>query len=274
MKNSETIWIFGSNSFLGALYSKFLINKKLHVVNFSKTNVGYSIQSIENEYKRKPPSLIYDFKFPSVNSRLVKTLDDNSFKPQFNLINVLEKHNYNKKLILITTDLINNNSYKESEYVKKKLKQENLYKSIKNKFDIDFFYSSSIFGYPDLNASRVIPYYFYCLKNSIDICFSSDGQEKRQYIYINDFREQLYTFSFKKNEFNPIQGKYSLIIGDLMHTVNTLSQEIFSKEINLFWKNDVKINYDLLRNEELIEKLKITTQKYIANLKELKFFNT
>ena len=171
---TQNIWILGSQSFLAKSFSKLLESENINFTVFNSKETGYSYEVFEESFLNDLPNIIIDFKFPIVNSRSNnKSLQTSEyFSPQKNLAEVLKKYNYSDNLFLISTNLKNNEEYKNSEYVKNKIYQENIYKNLDKQLNLEIINLWNIFGYPDLNASRIIPYYFSKLNLKMRLIFS------------------------------------------------------------------------------------------------------
>ena len=220
------------------------------------------------------PNIIIDFKFPIVNSRSNnKSLQTSEyFSPQKNLAEVLKKYNYSDNLFLISTNLKNNEEYKNSEYVKNKIYQENIYKNLDKQLNLEIINLWNIFGYPDLNASRIIPYYFFKIKFKNEINFFSDGLDSRKFMYSEDFSKVLKDFCFEKKVIKNNMF-YECCVGDLIYTLNTIVESQISNRINIAWDSQKKYQFEFIDNKLFVEKLNKTSKQYLENLNKLNFFN-
>jgi hypothetical protein len=271
---TQNIWILGSQSFLAKSFSKLLESENINFTVFNSKETGYSYEVFEESFLNDLPNLIIDFKFPIVNSRSNDKSFQTSeyFSPQKNLAEVLKKYNYSENLFLISTNLKNNEEYKNSEYVKNKIYQENIYKNLDKQLNLEIINLWNIFGYPDLNASRLIPYYFFKIKYKNEINFFSDGLDRRKFMYSEDFSKVLKDFCFeqkviKNNMF------YECCVGDLIYTINTIVESQISNKINIAWDSQKKYQFEFINNKLFVEKLNKTSKQYLDNLNKLNFFN-
>ena len=271
---TQNIWILGSQSFLAKSFSKLLESEKVNFTVFNSKETGYSFEVFEERFLNDLPNIIIDFKFPNVNSRSSnKSLQTSEyFSPQINLAELLKKYNYSDNLFLISTNLKNNEKYKNSEYVKNKIYQENIYKNLANQLNLEIINLWNIFGYPDLNASRIIPYYFFKIKTKNEINFFSDGMDRRKFMYSEDFSKVLKDFCFEKKVIKNNMF-YECSVGDLIYTLNTIVENHISNKINITWDNQNKHQFKFIDNKLFVEKLKKTSKQYLNNINKLNFFN-
>ena len=271
---TQNIWILGSQSFLAKSFSKLLESEKVNFTVFNSKETGYSFEVFEERCLNDLPNIIIDFKFANVNSRSSnKSLQTSEyFSPQINLAELLKKYNYSDNLFLISTNLKNNEKYKNSEYVKNKIYQENIYKNLANQLNLEIINLWNIFGYPDLNASRIIPYYFFKIKTKNEINFFSDGMDRRKFMYSEDFSKVLKDFCFEKKVIKNNMF-YECSVGDLIYTLNTIVENHISNKINITWDNQNKHQFKFIDNKLFVEKLKKTSKQYLNNINKLNFFN-
>jgi len=271
---TQNIWILGSQSFLAKSFSKLLESENVNFTVFNSKETGYSFEVFEERFLNDLPNIIIDFKFPNVNSRSSnKSLQTSEyFSPQINLAELLKKYNYSDNLFLISTNLKNNEKYKNSEYVKNKIYQENIYKNLANQLNLEIINLWNIFGYPDLNASRIIPYYFFKIKTKNEINFFSDGMDRRKFMYSEDFSKVLKDFCFEKKVIKNNMF-YECYVGDLIYTLNTIVENHISNKINITWDNQNKHQFKFIDNKLFVEKLKKTSKQYLNNINKLNFFN-
>ena len=271
---TQNIWILGSQSFLAKSFSKLLESENVNFTVFNSKETGYSFEVFEERFLNDLPNIIIDFKFPNVNSRSSnKSLQTSEyFSPQINLAELLKKYNYSDNLFLISTNLKNNEKYKNSEYVKNKIYQENIYKNLANQLNLEIINLWNIFGYPDLNASRIIPYYFFKIKYKNEINFFSDGMDRRKFMYSEDFSKVLKDFCFEKKVIKNNMF-YECYVGDLIYTLNTIVENHISNKINITWDNQNKHQFKFIDNKLFVEKLKKTSKQYLNNINKLNFFN-
>jgi hypothetical protein len=271
---TQNIWIIGSQSFLAKSFSKLLESENINFTVFNSKETGYSYEVFEESFLNDLPNIIIDFKFPIVNSRSNnKSLQTSEyFSPQKNLAEVLKKYNYSDNLFLISTNLKNNEEYKNSEYVKNKIYQENIYKNLDKQLNLEIINLWNIFGYPDLNASRIIPYYFFKIKYKNEINFFSDGLDRRKFMYSEDFSKVLKDFCYEKKVIKNNMF-YECCVGDLIYTLNSIVESQISNKINIAWDSQKKYQFEFIDNKLFVEKLNKTSKQYLENLNNLNFFN-
>ena len=257
--------ILGGRSFLGNHFKKFLETKFESNLVFTDINTNrYSRSNIEKKiYEYKPEKLI-DFKFPKVSSNdkdfpIIKS-KDNFFKPQINLIKVInEMKTPVEKILLISTA-----GNRQNLYTQLKREQEVIYKNnLINKSILSILRLNTVFGPGDLNFSRIIPFYFQSILQSKKVEFNINGNKKGKFIYIDDAMDLIYKESNRLTfDDRSFVVSYKNLIETLMHVVFN----DFNYVHKVSWNNsnlDPNIRF---KNETILDNLRKTAEWYYKNL--------
>ena len=268
------ILIIGSSSFGGASMVKFLLDKKKYKVygtyrrkknkaylpyleninlrdfkNF-KVNFNDSPKKIMNIILRLKPDFIIDFASISVVNQswqFPKTYFDTNVLYKLHIFRNLNKFNFLKKYILISTPEIfgntkkllkeNNNNFDPSTpYATSKLCTELLLKNYGKYFNVPIIITrfSNFFG-PGQPIYRLIPKIITCIDKKIRFPLEGGGTTKRNFIFSYDFCNGIYKVIQKgqKNSTYHFAGRKYYRISDIAKMICDLKSYNYRKLIKI-----------------------------------------
>lgn len=266
MKNN--IILIGSSGFVGRNIKKYFLKKKTKCIYLSTKNFDLTkiTKSKIEKYFKKNSIIIYaagkhrkfgdTVELRDYNLRIFKSLLielGNKLPNKIIFLSTVEVYGDKKRLKINEKSSLNPlNLYAEG-----KLFQENELKkfSKKNKINFNILRLPGFYGKDDKNSIISKMYLFF--KNRLKIKFITNGDELRDYVFINDLVKIINFFVKNKNQkfygiFNIVQGKSFKIKKYLFYLKKNLNSDknfIFGKKkgFNLRFDNK-KLNIFLIKN--------------------------
>lgn len=274
--------IIGTGSYLGRSFFEYLKSKKIDVYGVTKYSKkkdliisDYSADHISQIIKNVKPDCIFDFKTYLVSSNEVY-FNESFNKMVESSLNLINAYNIaelkDTSINLISTSLLNSKTTFNHPYLKIKLFQEKIYKTIKyNKVSI--FRIPNVIGKEDINFTRLIPYCFGSYISNREIKLNSKPTSLREYILKDKLLDMLY------NSTEVSKNNFVLSNFEVINLINTSLNYFEKPSLEIYWGNnsiDNILDKNNLKKENLnLKNLKMDfnkiTQWYIENSKFVKY---
>ncbi len=257
--------IFGSRSYLGSQFKKYLDEK--NIVNYAidaNNSDNYSASNIVKILNSYEPTKIVDFKFLKVSSNdndFIHFKEKDFFQPQMNLIQSINETNIRlNKLLYISTAGSNTNLYTNL-----KRKQEKIYKKhLKNNKVLSILKLNTVFGPGDKSKTRLIPTFFYKILKDKYVELNINSNKNGDFIYIKNTMDKVYNCTLNIDlEIDIFRIKYK----NLVQTLSYIIKSVFNYDHKILW-NDKELNpIKVIENDKFYKNLIKTADWYMNESK-------